>query len=359
MLLAAGIEVRDNELTDVVASSGIKLEVALWVPERDKAYGWWGVVLAGDNPDQRVQWSNIDDALLVAPGTYDVYWNQDYDHLTQPLLLAAGIEVRDNELTDVVASSGIKLEVASWVPQRDKAYGWWGVVLAGDNPDQRVQWSNTDDALLVVPGTYDVYWNQDYDHLKQPLLLAAGIEVKDNELTDVVASSGIKLEVAPWVPQRDKAYGWWGVVLAGDNPDQRVQWSNIEDVLLVVPGTYDVYWNQDYDHLTQPLLLAAGIEVKEGEARAVSAASGLKLKLPAGTPPLDAGYGWWGVVPAGAAPDERVQWARAFDQALLVSPGTYDIVWKQDYDHPPQTIAEGIQVEAGTLYEVEVQPPRG
>lgn len=66
------------------------------------------------------------------------------------------------------------------------------------------------------------------------------------------------------------------------------------------------------------------------------------------------------MVPAGAAPDERVQWDKErFDQALLVSPGTYDIVWKQDYDHPAQTIAEGIHVEADKLYEVEVQPPSG
>ena len=256
--------------------------------------------------------------------------------------------------------TGIHLEVAPWVPQRDSGYGWWGIVRAGDKPDKPVQKTNTDSDLNVPPGQYDVYWNQDYDHRDSPLLLASGIEVKDKQLVTVGATSGLKLEVAPWVPKRDASYGWWGVVRAGDKPNQRVQWTNAADALLVAPGTYDVYWNQDYDHQDSPLLLAAGVELKDGQAPTVSATSGLKLKVPANTPPLDTGYGWWGVVAAGAAPDQRIQWDKGrLDQPLLVAPGTYDIAWKQDYSHPPQTVAQGVKVEAGNMNEVQVEPPKG
>ena len=149
-MLAGGIAVTGNQVVQVAADSGIRLEVGHWVPERDSGYGWWGAVPAGGSSDDRINWSQSQDALLLPPGRYDVYWKQDIDH--EPMMLAGGIAVTGNQVVQVAADSGIRLEVGHWVPERDSGYGWWGAVPAGGSSDDRINWSQSQDALLLPPG---------------------------------------------------------------------------------------------------------------------------------------------------------------------------------------------------------------
>src|SRR6185295_16052837 len=99
-------------------------------------------------------------------------------------------------------------------------------------------WTKADSVLELPPGSYDVYWVQDYDKRDRPMLLAAGVAVEDGNRTVVKADSGIALSVAPWVPARHKEYGWWGAVQSGEPPDERVNWTNAADAILLPPGSY-------------------------------------------------------------------------------------------------------------------------
>ncbi|MEX1203666.1 MAG: hypothetical protein WEB85_00305, partial [Dongiaceae bacterium] len=244
------------------------------------------------------------------------------------------------------------------VPARNGSYGWWGAVRAGDSPGEPLHWTRTETALLLLPGEYDVYWVQDNNNSDRPLRLAAGVKVESGQVASVRADSGVKLEIASWVPARNGSYGWWGAVRAGDSPGEPLHWTRTETALLLLPGEYDVYWVQDNDNSDRPLRLAAGVKVDSGQVASVRADSGVGLKVPAGTPALNASYGWWGLIRAGGGPDDWVQWSKGrFDLPLLVPPGTYDVFWKQDNDSKPERKKQGVAVGAGQLVTVDLGAP--
>ena len=318
-------------------TTGITLAVADWVPARDKDYGGWGVVAAGGSIETPLQWTKDAPSLKLGPGSYDVYWVQDYDTRDKPILLAKGVTVEADKLTTVNVDSGVRIEIAAWVPVRDKDYGWWGAASVGsttaDEPvktGQMVNWTKSADALLLPPGDYDVYWVQDYDTRDTPILLTGRVKVEAGTPATVTADSGVRIEIAAWVPPRDKDYGWWGAAVAGGPPDKRVNWTKSADALLLPPGNYDVYWVQDYDTRDTPIQLASAVSVGAGKVETVGAKSGMRLDVADWVPARDKDYGWWGAVKAGDPADKRVNWSKGAD-ALLLPAGVYDVYWVQTY----------------------------
>ncbi|MFI5378286.1 MAG: hypothetical protein ACHRHE_03180 [Tepidisphaerales bacterium] len=359
VLVASEIDVKAGGMITVpIASSSIRLDVGPWVPARDATYGWWGIVRAGDPPAFAIRATAKQLTLFVLPGRYHIYWVQDYDH--EPLMLASGVEARENGNVTVAATAGITLDSAAWVPPRHADYGRWGVVLAGTGPPIKalINWSKKDDPLLLPPAIYDVYWVQDYDHA--PFLLAGAVEVKPNARTTVAATAGIALDVADWVPPRHADYGRWGVVPAGTRPPIKefINWSKKNDPLLLPPATYDVYWVDRYGR--DPFLLTANVDATGAKLVHVKAATGIRLKVPPTTPAPDKGYGFWGVIPSGQeAGTPNIRSDGRFDLPLLVPAGTYDIVWKQNYDAPITVVKKSVKVsaDAASPIEAEVQPP--
>ncbi len=359
MLIAKDVAVGDQGRVALKVDSGLQLDVASWVPGLDPSNGWWGAVPTGQKPDKRINWMNAPGALLLPPGAYDVYWVGDYGHGSSPMLLAKGVSVEAGAgPVKLEANSGLEVVAASWVAPLDPSNGWWGAVPTGQKPSKRVNWTNAPGPLLLPPGSYDVYWAQDYDHGASPMLLAKGMAVKAGAgPVQLAVDSGIEVKAASWVVPLDPSNGWWGAVPAGHKPNNRINWTNTPRALPLPPGSYDVYWAQDYDHGGNPLLLAGGVQVKQGDLAPVDANSGLRLRLTPGTSPLDKSNGWWGVVPAGETPDDRVAWwAGQTDSPLLAPAGRYDLYWKQDYDHQPQLLQRDVTIEAGQLLELQVQP---
>jgi len=166
------------------------------------------------------------------------------------------------------------------VPQRDSS-GWWGAVPVGGKPDARVNWTKKNQALLLPPGAYDVYWVQDYETSGVPLLLAAGVKVASGAATEVKADSGLKLKLAAAEPALEKD-GIWGASLAGSGPDKLVNWwkGTAEKPLLLPAGSYDVYWKQGYssnsERRAQAIAVAAGslVEVELTATQAPAATTG-------------------------------------------------------------------------------------
>jgi hypothetical protein len=258
LLLIKGLIVEQGKITEVNADSGVKLNIAPWIPKFDNN-GWWGVTKAGETPDKVINWTKSENALVLPPGQYDLYWKQNFDHT--PLLLIKGFTVEQGKITEVNADSGVKLNIAPWIPKFDNN-GWWGVTKAGETPDRVINWTKSENALVLPPGQYDLYWKQNFDHT--PLLLAKGFTVEQGKLIEVNADSGVKLILPPDTPPLDSNYGWWGVVLAGEKPDNLISWSRKSDHPLLVPtGTYDIFWKQNYSQ--NPLRVKENMSINKGK----------------------------------------------------------------------------------------------
>lgn len=355
--LAKGVVVVKGKPTTMPVNSGISLHLP---KELAPPYSWF--VLPSDSNSTIPLAARADgsaDPLLLPDGKYDVYWVQTQSQLGRPMLVAAGIDVKPGTMTAVpVPSSSITLDVAGWVPPRDASYGWWGLVRSGDPPQYAIQCAAKTTSISVPPGVYDLYWKQDYDH--DPFLIAGAIKADENIVSTVAADSGILIEVADWVPARDASYGRWGAVRAGQQPPIKtfINWSTKDDKLLLPPGAYDIYWVQDYYH--DPFLLKAHVDASAARLVTIQADTGIQLKVPGAVPPMDKDYGFWGALPTGqAATIPTIRSVGRFDRPLLVPAGTYDIVWKQNYNEPIVVLKKGIVVpaDAKSPLEVEVQPP--
>ena len=167
-----------------VEDGSIGIHLADWVPAMGHN-GWWGVVLAGRPVGEKVGSAEDLQAIAVAPGRYDVYWIQDYNHENDPMRLAADVLVEPGKATALAVDSGIRLESAEPVPEIGHN-GWWGAVPAGLAIDERVDWSSSgSQPLLLPPGNYDLYWRENYN--ADPRRIAEAIEVTPGQLSVVPA----------------------------------------------------------------------------------------------------------------------------------------------------------------------------
>lgn len=341
---AGGVQVRLTTGLRVVPAEGLP------VPHQ------WFVIVSGARTVEAVaaRTESLEPVWLL-PGKYDVYWIQNDDHRESPLVVASGVEVAAGRITDVpVSAATVRLSVADTVPKPDGRYGGYAVVMAGDEPDRVVQ-AALDKDIVVPPGVYDVYWRHDYDHLSRPLLIATRRVARANAADTLTLDSGVELRVASWVPARDPSYGWWGIVPLRTAPDQPVHWTKEGVRLAAPPGVYDVYWVQDYNRRSRPLLIAVAVVVTGNNWTTVTADSGVHLEVAPWVPARDPSYGWWGVVAAGDLPDARINWSESAE-ALLAPPGRYDVYWVQGYDQTstPLLIAADVEVLAGASTKVSV-----
>lgn len=339
---------------DSAVPSAIRLDAANWLPPRDATYGWWGVVPAGREPSDGMQKTNEEDRLELKPGRYDVYWVQTYNQRDKPLLIAADVEVGDTGEVTVRAASGIKLTIHREVPRLDSTYGWWGAVPTGGEPKDVVNWTSTDDILLLPPGRYDVYWVQGYDQRDRPMLLMSDFPVNEGQLEPLDIESGVRLEISDAVPKRDSTYGWWGAVKWLEPVDQLVNWTKTDEVLFLPPGQYDLFWAQGYDQRDKPLLLKDAVFLNNGDLLTLKVDSGARVDVSPDLPARDATYGWWGATFPGIPPDDKlVNWTKT-DESILLMPGKYDFYWVQGYDQRdhPQLLGSDVKVTAGKFVAV-------
>jgi hypothetical protein len=334
-----------------VQDGSIALRVADWVPPLGHA-GWWGPAAAGTTAADAVQQKAIDQVVTVAPGHYDIFWVQDYNHANDPMRIASNVVVESGQKKTVDIANGLRLEKAHWVPDFGHN-GWWGAVPVGMALDQRQDWAQKETTLLVPPGRYDIYWVQDYNHQADPMRLGDNVLVQAGQVTQVNANSGLRLEKAHWVPDFGHN-GWWGAVPAGMTLDHRQDWAQKETTLLVPPGRYDIYWVQDYNHQNDPMRLGDNVLVEDGQITTQSATSGIQINVPDEVPKLGHN-GWWGAVPAGKSTDDLIDWVGDRAAPLLLPPGTYDIYWRQDYNAKPQLILEAVEVQPDQLSQLSPQ----
>ncbi len=318
------------------------------------------MVAAGGDPANPLQWTRDAPTLLLQPGTYDVYWVQDFDTRDHPMLLAGGVTVGPSGLVTVHADSGVRLTVADWVPARDADYGWWGAVPAGGSPDEPVNWTRAADALLLPPGAYDVYWVQDFDARDRPMLLARLVNVPSPEMGVIgveLTLAGDRLvivNVFPGSPAERGGLLAGDVVLAVDG--QSVRGLTLGEAIGNMrgrPGT-SVGLTIQRDAAAQPIAFSL-IRIGFNPVQVVRADAGIQVVVAPDVPALDPNNGWWGATPDGGGPGARINWAEGTTAApLLLPPGRYDVYWRPSGSVAPQQKAAGVEVAAGQLVNLPI-----
>lgn len=348
--IATRVRVESGKPSIVKLDSGIKIEPA---PRLGKPHAWFVTPSSGPATTtlSRLRGPGT---IWLPPGGYDVYWVHA-DAASAAVLVARDVQVRAGAVAKVpVGSVAVKIDVPGWVPPR-RPDGWWGLALSGDVAERRIAFSAKEDTLVVPPGRYDVVWVQDSRHRQQALVIADGIDVAADRDMTVGVNSGVHLETAPWAPKLDPDSGWWGAVVSGGNPTyERINWSSVEDRILLPPGTYDLYSVLDHAHRDLPVLLARDVEVKARVISTVPVTSGIAIK-PIGEAKLSGSAAWWGVVRSGEKPEARLHFSSRPSDPLVLPPGTYDIVCKLSDRAEPTVIARGVVVKKRTLNEVPVK----
>lgn len=173
--------------------------------------------------------------------------------------------------------TGVNVVVADWLPQWDaEAGGGWGLGRAGAAPGKWAVWS-AETTAAVPPGTYDLFWVQDEGHADWPMRVLTDIVVAAGEVTEARVALGVALEVADWVPPLDGPDAYWGAMLVNDPDFGLVNWTFGGDAMVLPPGEYDFYWDDDGtdDHpaiwidtlLVEEPFGGVGLEVREEDGR--------------------------------------------------------------------------------------------
>ena len=353
------IEHQSHELLGKVLKTRIELSAADEAGKPANLPKMWAVP---SGEQLRLDGENVQDGndpAPLAPGKYDVYLDESEGGagpLPAAVRVARGVEVEQGKPAKVPLRSGIRLKLADKLPTPSR----WFVVPA-DAACATVVAQRSGGAVEPIwlpPGNYDVYCLQASDQRDRPVCVARNVKVEGDAIGDVaVRGCVVKLQAASWVPPRDPGSGWWGLVQAGDQRRNAVEWSRSETELVMPSGIYDLVWVQDGEH-QRPMTLARGIKLSPDRPLTISVEAGMRLKPAKNLPPLDPKEGWWGAVPAFGKSDEPCNWSIGrSDQPLLLAPGVYDVVWKQDDKHPARRLASGVTVAASKDGPTEVEIP--
>lgn len=334
--IAEAVRVETRKVAEVNADSGLRIQCAPWVPTFDSS-GWWGITPPGAFPSEQNALCRTRDPLLAPPGTYDVFWRQDYN--ASPLAIARSVTIAPHEVATIHADSGIRLTRDRRVPDFD-SWGWWGVVPRNASKKERIASTRADDVLLLPPDVYDVFWRQAYGN--DPTRLFEGVAVTTGALVQLDANTGVEMHRAKWVPKFDSS-GWWGAAPHGSSA--RVNWASAQNLVLLEPGTYDIMWRQRYG--VDPFVLADSIRVTTGTFSSVAADSGIALEMAPWVPAFDSS-GWWGAVPKGEKPSKRVNW-NSGPLPLVLPAGEFDLYWRQSYADPPIPLFRSLSTKPGEL----------
>ena len=336
--------------TQDAPGTGIALSLAQWLePWEGEAGGGWMYAPAG----QAVKSPRpiVDRSAAVAPGVYDIYWNQNAD--LAPLLIAEDVAVSEGEVTNVRVATGLTFEAADWVEPRDAENGWLGAILPTSTSFDFVNMTRTGSSMFLPPGRYDLFYMQDEtDDIPAIWLGTFDIEAPFGGLgfevgADADGNIGV-VRTLPGGPAEAAGVEAGDVLIAVDGIE--LTGLALEDAVALLRG----------DAGTDVVLT-----VSRGKGRAldlvvtrnlvepapiVRATSGVRLSLPAGvTIQPD---GWWGVAFEGEGAGALINWSNGTATApLLVGPAIYDVYWNPDGDGEAELVATGVAI-AGELVEV-------
>ena len=260
-IIAESATVLDGQITDLRIVSGARLEIADWVPGRDPVHGWFGAILPQSTEFDLINWTRNGSSIVLPPGEYDFFYETDETDNVPPIWLGnyaisavyggLGIEVALDEGVIVVVRPLPEgpAEEAGIIPG-DAVIAVDGVVL-GD-----LAMIDAVSLLRGAPGSEAVLTIERSKRQREITLIRQRVEPR----RIVFAAGGIRL-LSPDGREPIQPGGWWGVVFAGDDPVDFVNWmeGRSDTPMLLGPANYDVYWSPD--GVGDPELLANSISV--------------------------------------------------------------------------------------------------
>lgn len=196
---------------------------------------------------------SLEDVMLPA-GTYRLIWDQT-EHSVGDTVLAEKIEVKSGETTTLNLNTGIHLVPASWITEAPRR--WY---LKNPETDEIVLWaSGTWDALLVRPGTYELWYDQ-WEHESGDVLLDSKVEIKEGSVTEFDVNTGVT--IVPSDPNARPPYQW---ILTDPETGKELFWvSGRWGPCPVAPGRYGLSLRQtQHGHSLTELI--PSFPVKEGQ----------------------------------------------------------------------------------------------
>lgn len=264
LLLEANVTVDAGEMTEVRAVTGATLQLADWAPRPVAGHAWFGAIPTTTASYDFVNRTTTGDSIFLPPGEYDfLYENDDTDDIPpiwlgtqniEPAFAGVGLEVMGGDAGIVVVrpipggAAG-----AAGIQANDVITAVGGQSVAGMELADAV-------ALMRGPSGSPVTVTVARDGQSRDVTIVRGT-VEPQRI--IRATGGIRLEqptdgVDPIGPD-----GWWGVVFAGNAPenDAYLNWEDGHSTgaLLLGPAPYDVYWNPTGEG--DPVLIAANVNV--------------------------------------------------------------------------------------------------
>jgi hypothetical protein len=334
--------------------TGVRVVLANRLPNVDADNGgFWSVIHAGSLSRKWTVRSTADVAA-IPPGTFDLYWIVDVDHLDAPLLMAEDVVVTPGAVTEVRIQNGLVLELADWVPPLDPARGLATAVLAENMAP--TNWT-TGGAMVLPPNRYGLYWDDDVEDDRRPVWVGTydvqapfsgiGLELRaDPAITVVRAVDGGPAGAAGMTAG--------DVILAVDGTDVTAMTLSDTVALIRGPAGTPVVLTVRREGAATPLEVTIRRSIVEPQNIARIDA-GIRLVVDPRMPPLGPG-GWWGVAFEGEDPADPAAIAYDADAVLLVGHTTYDVYWAADGDATPVLIAAGVEADTGIL-DVPAAPP--
>lgn len=338
-------------LAQPATDGAIRLVISEGLPEWGKGGGW--TVVPDGGPTDPLPALMQTETIPVRPGTYDVYWVQDADHLVSPMLYADDVVVEAGETVDVAVRFQVEVAVADWVPPLTAA-GYWGAIRRDDNSFTLVNWANTADPIVLPEGNYDFYWDPDPDNGEPAIFIenreveppygGLGMEVRGDPRGVLV------LRPMPGGPAEAAGLQANDLILSAD--DVTFAGMALTDAVGHLRGPGGTSVTLTVERGGETLEIAVTREIVEAEL-VIRVGSGILLDVAPNVPPLGSG-GWWGVVYTGESPDRLLRFEeRVGTEPLLLGQSRYDVYWRQNGNSTPVLVAEDVFPD-GEVVTVEV-----
>jgi len=334
--------------------TGIRLATADWLERFDSSGGW--IAAPAGVPAVKAVPTTADEAALE-PGTYDIYWQQNGE--SDALLVAEDVIVIAGEVTTVRASTGVRLELADWVP-RNPERSWFGALLPDAETFDFVSFTDTGDTMFLPPGQYDIFYTSD-TAAEQPAIwlgtqivempfggIGAEVSVAEDE-------SGLSVvRVLPGGPAESAGIEAGDTILAGDG--ESFAGLGLEEAVDLLRGPAESETVLTVARGKGDQLEITVTRSRVEPDRVIRANSGMVLDAPADA--LDP-EGYWGAIFANEDPNGGlVNWSvGTVDEPLLLGPAVYDVYWSPEGDGELQLIASDVTVN-GELVTVTPGPTK-
>lgn len=305
----------------------IKLKPASWV---QMPPDYWSLQ---DVETGEIKGRNTSDEVRSKAGEYQIVWRQrQHDHSEVPLTEV--VIVHSGKTSDVPLETGLRITVPNGV----KPPYQWGLAETGsDKPLFSIRRSL--EPQLVPAGDYELIWHQ-VEH-GSALTNLGPVRIEYGKLNDLVLDHGILLQPADWMGD---VLPYYYRLLNGE--DEVVGSWSTQGPQLVAPGDYTLVYRPT-EHKHREIRWGKVTVLAQGLATVALDSGILFIHDQDAKPP-------YGVYLVNLDSGSEIAMMNTWDP-LPVPPGRYRLDWwETQHGSQRESLVEELQIEPGTLLELEM-----